>query len=70
VNGDSRDKLEAYKTLDTALQYKNKKYKYNLTLSAKNIFDEKVKFPSPPKTYSEDYAQERINFLIALTKEF
>jgi len=70
VSGDTRTKLDAYTTLDTALQYKNKKYNYNLTLSAKNIFDEKIKFPSKPNTYYEDYAQERRNFLIALTKKF
>ncbi|WP_241761499.1 TonB-dependent receptor plug domain-containing protein [Sulfurimonas gotlandica] len=70
VDGDTRDKVEAYSTLDSALSYRNKKYDYTLALSLKNIFDATVKFPSPPKTYSEDYEQEGRNFLIALTKKF
>ncbi|WP_373002453.1 TonB-dependent receptor plug domain-containing protein [Sulfurimonas sp.] len=70
VSGDTRDTLEAYSTLDTSLNYKNKKYNYTIALSLKNIFDATVKYPSPPKTYSEDYEQEGRNFLIALTKKF
>lgn len=70
VSADTREKLKAYSTLDTSLQYKNKKYDYTLALSLKNIFDTEVKYPSPPNTYSEDYEQEGRNFLIALTKEF
>ena len=67
---DTREKVEAYSTLDASLRYKNKRYNYSLTLSAKNIFDAKVIYPSPPKTYIEDYMQERRNFLITLTKEY
>ena len=70
VSGDAREKVKAYSTLDSTLQYKNKKCNYNLTLSIKNIFNTKVTFPSPPNTYSQDYEQERRNFLIAFTKEF
>jgi iron complex outermembrane receptor protein len=70
VSGDSRGKVEAYSTLDTALKYENKKYNYSLALSVKNIFDTRVTYPSPPNTYSQDYEQERRNFLVALTKEF
>lgn len=70
VSGDTRDKLDIYSTLDAALKYRNKEHKYTITLSIKNIFDATVKYPSPPKTYSNDYEQEGINFLIALTKKF
>jgi len=52
------------------MSYKNKRYDFTLMLSLKNIFDAKVTYPSPPKTYSQDYEQERRNFLIALKKEF
>lgn len=67
---DSREKLKAYSTIDTALSYKNQKYDYMLTVSVKNLFDAKVVFPSLPNTYTEDYEQERRNFLIAFTKKF
>ncbi len=70
VSEDTRDKLKAYKTLDFSLRYKNIQNNYNITLSAKNIFDENVKYPSPPNTYVEDYTQEGRNFLISFVKEF
>jgi outer membrane receptor for ferrienterochelin and colicins len=70
VSGDTRDAVDAYSTLDTSLNYKNKKYNYTVALSLKNIFDATVKYPSPPNTYSEDYEQEGRNFLITLTKKF
>jgi iron complex outermembrane receptor protein len=70
ASGDIRNTVEAYSTLDSALSYKNKRYDFTLMLSLKNIFDTKVTYPSPPKTYSQDYEQERRNFLIALKKEF
>ncbi|MCK4874880.1 MAG: TonB-dependent receptor, partial [Sulfurimonas sp.] len=70
VLGDTRKKVEAYATFDTALNYYNSKYDCDLTVSIKNIFNSTVKFPSPPTTYKEDYEQERRNFMITLKKEF
>ncbi len=70
VSGDTREKVKDYSTIDSSLQYKNKKYNYNLSFSIKNIFDTKVTFPSPPNTYEQDYEQERRNFLVTLKKEF
>lgn len=70
ISGDLREKVKAYSTFDASVRYKNKPYNYNITFSVKNIFNDNVKFPSPPKTYYEDYAQERRNFLITLKKEF
>ncbi len=70
VSGDTRDTLKAYSTLDTSINYKNKKYDYMIALSLKNVFDATVKFPSPLNTYSNDYKQEGRNFLIAMTKKF
>jgi len=70
ASGDTRNTVEAYSTLDSALSYMNKRYDFTVMLSLKNIFDAKVTYPSPPKTYSQDYEQERRNFLIALKKEF
>jgi iron complex outermembrane receptor protein len=70
VSQDSRAKVSDYITLDTTLYYKNLKYGYTLTGSIKNIFDEKVVYPSPVNTYLDDYIQEGRNFLLTLTKKF
>ena len=70
VLGDTRKKVKAYATFDTALNYYNTKFDCDLTFSIKNIFNSTVKFPSPPTTYKEDYEQERRNFMITLKKEF
>ncbi|WP_428739804.1 TonB-dependent receptor plug domain-containing protein [Sulfurimonas sp.] len=67
---DTREKLPAYATLDAALKYKNRMYDFDVSLSVKNIFDATVKYPSAPRTYTEDYLQEGRNFLITLKKEF
>jgi len=67
---DTREKLEAYSTIDASLSYRNQKYDYMLTASVKNLCDTKVVFPSAPNTYIDDYEQERRNFLIAFTKKF
>ncbi|MDD2357541.1 MAG: TonB-dependent receptor, partial [Thiovulaceae bacterium] len=68
--GDVREKVPAYSTLDASLRYKNLKYKYSVMFSIKDIFNASIIYPSPPNTYVQDYAQERRNFLITLTKEF
>lgn len=70
VFGDTREKVKAYSTFDTAMQYKNKKHDFSLTFSVKNIFNSTVKYPSAVNTYPEDYEQERRNFLVTLKKEF
>jgi outer membrane receptor protein involved in Fe transport len=67
---DPRGKLSDYTTLDMALQYKNRTYDFDVSLSVKNIFDAEVKYPSAPKTYTNDYLQEGRNFLVILKKEF
>jgi iron complex outermembrane receptor protein len=70
ATGDIRKKLDAYSTLDTSIQYTDNRYDYKILLSAKNIFDAKVKYPSQQNTYSQDYVQEGRNFLITLKKRF
>jgi len=70
VSQDNRAKVDDYVTLDTTLYYKNLKYGYTLTGSIKNIFDEKVVYPSPAKTYVDDYVQEGRTFLLTWTKKF
>ncbi len=68
-SGDTRKPLNAYMTMDLALQYKNLRHNYNITFGIKNIFDATVTYPSPPNTYIEDYKQESRTFLITFTKK-
>jgi len=70
VLSDTRNKIDAYTTIDTTLNYKNHTYNYDIAFSIKNIFDEDVIYPSTPKTYSQDYTQEGRTFLVTLRKEF
>jgi len=70
AKGDARSKVKAYTTVDTSLNYKNRHYNYTVNVSLKNIFDTDVRYPSPPNTYADDYAQERRTFLITLKKSF
>ncbi len=70
VSTDTREKVDAYTTLDLSATYKNIQDDYKITLSLKNLFDENVKYPSPPNTYVEDYTQEGRNFLVTFVKEF
>ena len=67
---DLRPNVKAYTTLDTALNYKNSRYNYNVNMSVKNIFDTDVRYPSPQNSYVDDYAQARRTFLIAFKKSF
>ena len=70
LSNDTRAKVVAYTTFDATINYKNHKHEYDIILSIKNVFDDDVIYPSPPKTYIEDYAQEGRNFLLAIRKEF
>lgn len=54
-NGDTRDKLDGWQTTDLSIGYKIKPYKAELQITAKNIFDQKIKYPSEPRTYNDDY---------------
>jgi len=67
---DNRGKVPSYTTLDTTLNYKNRKDNYDVTIGIKNIFDEDVSYPSPPDDYVEDYVQEGRTFFVTLRKEF
>ena len=68
--GDTRPSLPSYTTVDMTLSYHNLAHRYKLLLSAKNIFDATVKYPSKPQSYENDYTQEGSNFLITFIKEF
>jgi len=70
VPDDTRNKVSAYTTLDTTLNYKNHKQNYDVTVGIKNIFDAKVVYPSTINTYTEDYTQEGRTFFVTIRKEF
>ncbi len=70
IGGDTRDKVPSYTTLDATFNYKSHKDDYDISFGIKNIFDAKVIYPSTPKTYTEDYAQEGRNFFVSIRKEF
>ncbi|WP_457748913.1 TonB-dependent receptor [Sulfurimonas sp.] len=70
MNTDLRPNDKPYTTLDAALNYKNMQYNYTVNVSVKNIFDTDVRYPSPPNTYVDDYAQARRTFLVTLKKRF
>ncbi len=70
IPDDTRNKVPAYTTLDTTLNYKNHKQNYDVTIGIKNIFDAKVVYPSTINTYTEDYTQEGRTFFVTIRKEF
>ncbi|MEA3352338.1 MAG: TonB-dependent receptor plug domain-containing protein [Campylobacterota bacterium] len=70
LQSDTRGKVPAYTTFDTTFNYKKYESNYDITVGIKNIFDEKVVYPSTPNTYTEDYTQEGRTFFITLRKEF
>ena len=67
---DTRENLDDYNTVDASLHYKNRVNDYTLTLSIKNIFDQRVKHPSTTDTYSGDYTQEKRSFTATFVKRF
>jgi iron complex outermembrane receptor protein len=56
--------------IDTAVNYKNHKYNYKLSLSIKNILDKDTYYSSKPHTYEDDYPQIGRNFILSFSKEF
>ncbi len=70
ATGDTRDDVEAYTCVDATVRYDGPDNGYTVMLSAKNIFDADIRYPSVPNSYSEDYRQEGRNFMFTLVKEF
>ena len=62
--------MDAYTTVDSAMQYKNYSQNYDVTLSVKNIFDQVGRYPSLPMTYVDDYSKEGRTFMLSVRKEF
>jgi len=67
---DSRDELDPTTIVDIALNYKNFPKKININFSVKNVFDEKVAYPSKPYTYKEDYPSVGRTFKLSFSKRF
>lgn len=70
VQTDTRNALSGYSKTDLTARYDNQKYNYSVMASVKNLFDSDIRFPSKPKTYTEDYIQEGRNFMVTVKKEF
>ncbi len=67
---DYRKKLDSYATLDLTVGYHDRRSGLRLQLSAKNLFDATVKYPSPPYNYDDDFTQEGRTVMLTLTKAF
>ena len=72
VEGDVRDDLSAYQTLDLAGSAFNWFGVERLTLrvGVDNLFDEAVFHPAPPNTYPGDFPRPGRSFWVQLSREF
>lgn len=66
---DSREPLKAYLVTDVSVGYKLKDIG-EIQLSAKNIFNQTVKYPSEPSTYTDDYPGEGISAYLTFRSKF
>ncbi len=64
-----RDGVPAYSTLDLTLGYEGKKG-YEIRLSAKNVFDADIHYPSEPYNYDTDFPAEGRTVMLTLKKAF
>jgi len=51
---DNRSKLKGYQRVDLSTNLWLKE-NLSLNLAIKNLFDKKIRYPSPPNTYVDDY---------------
>ncbi len=68
--GDSREPLKAYFATDLSLGYKFKKLQSEIQLSAKNIFNQTIKYPSERSTYTDDYPTEGRSAYLTFRSKF
>ena len=69
-NNDVRDNINAHFLADFTATYTHKPSDVLISLSVKNLFDEKHYLPSHNNTYVGDFEQEGRNFLVRLSKKF
>ncbi len=67
---DSRDDVDAYSVLDITTNYSGFGDNSKLSISIKNLLDEKYYFPSPNGTYSGDFEQPGVTIFLRMSKEF
>jgi outer membrane receptor protein involved in Fe transport len=67
--GDNREPLKAYLATDVSIGYKLKELG-EFELSAKNIFNQTIKYPSEPVTYTGDYPSEGVNAYLTFRSRF
>ncbi len=70
ADGDDREKVDAYTTVDFTATYSYKPSNLTISLSVKNIFDEHPVLSSPVDTYPADFKQDGQSFLIRMSKRF
>ncbi len=68
--GDDRDPMQAYHIVDLSIGQKIKKLNGEMQLSAKNIFNNTVKYPSEPRTYRDDYPAKGRAFYLTFRSSF
>ncbi len=61
ADGDSRDDLEGYATLNQTLSYRYQNGLF-ISLSVKNLLDADIRYPAPAGTYQDDYPREGRTF--------
>lgn len=69
--GDSRESLDGYKTVDIIASVSNVFYKgFSLRAAIKNLFDEDVKYPSTMPGYPDDYPEAGRQISLQMLYEF
>lgn len=67
---DTREEMKAIAIFDTSIGYKLPKFQSELQLSAKNIFNNNERYPSPEDTYRDDYPSTGRTLLLTLRGTF
>lgn len=62
--------MQAYHIVDLSVGQKIKKINGEIQITAKNIFDSTVKYPSEPRTYKDDYPSEGRAFYLTFRSSF
>jgi outer membrane receptor protein involved in Fe transport len=67
---DPREALDAYFKADLTLNYADSDLGLDITANLANVFDARIKSPSEPYTYSEDYLLDGRRFMLSIRKAF
>jgi iron complex outermembrane receptor protein len=67
---DTRDDMKAIGIIDTSIGYKIPYFNSEVQLSIKNLFNEKEFYPSPERTYNDDYPAAGRAYLLTIRGTF